>query len=182
MLGYNTKKLKIGLKMAIEANNCVVAISYDVKEAGTTEIVDSNRDSAPLEFITGIGQIIPGLENALVGMNAGESGDILVKAADAYGDINPDALQEVPRDQFEGIELEEGMMLYGQGEGGQTIQVVVKSFNDDMVTIDYNHPLAGKDLMFTVDVLEAREATEEEVATGQVGGAHCNDGSCGCGH
>ena len=168
--------------MAIEANNCVVAISYDVKEAGTTEIVDSNRDSAPLEFITGIGQIIPGLENALVGMDNGEEGEILVNAADAYGDINPDAVQEVPKDQFDGIELEEGMMLYGQGEEGQTVQVVVKSFTDDTVTIDYNHPLAGKDLMFNVTVLEAREATDDEIAAGQVGGAHCDDGSCGCGH
>lgn len=168
--------------MAIEANNCVVAISYDVKEVGTTEIVDSNRDSSPLEFITGIGQIIPGLEKALVGMEPGENGDILVNAADAYGDINPEALQELPRDQFEGIELTEGMMLYGQGEEGQTVQVMVKAFTDETVTIDYNHPLAGKDLMFTVTVLEAREATEDEVASGQVGGAHCEDGSCGCGH
>jgi FKBP-type peptidyl-prolyl cis-trans isomerase SlyD len=168
--------------MTIEASNCVVAISYDVKEVGTTEIVDSNRDSAPLEFITGISQIIPGLENALVGMKIGEDGVIEVKAADAYGDINPEALQEVPKDQFDGIELEEGMMLYGQGEEGQTVQVVVKSFNDEIVTVDYNHPLAGKDLMFTVTILDAREATEEEVATGQVGGAHCEDGSCGCGH
>lgn len=170
--------------MAIEKENCVVAIEYEVKEAGTTEIVDSNKGGAALEFITGSGQIIPGLEAALVGMDNGENGDILVKAADAYGDIHPDALQEVPRDQFEGIELEEGMMLYGQGEQGQTVQVVVKSYNDETVTIDYNHPLAGKDLMFSVTVLENRAATDEEVATGQIGGGdegHCGSGNCGCG-
>jgi len=167
--------------MAINAKNSVVAIEYEVKEAGTTEIVDSNKGSAPLEFITGIGQIIPGLENALVGMDINENGDILVKAEEAYGQFNPEAIQDVPKDQFDGIELEEGMMLYGQGEQGETIQVVVKSFNDEMVTIDYNHPLAGKDLMFTVSVLDVRDATDEEIATGQVGGAHCEDGSCGCG-
>jgi FKBP-type peptidyl-prolyl cis-trans isomerase SlyD len=167
--------------MAINAENSVVAIEYEVKEAGTTEIVDSNKGSAPLEFITGIGQIIPGLENALVGMDINENGDILVKAEEAYGQFNPEAIQDVPKDQFDGIELEEGMMLYGQGEQGETIQVVVKSFTDEMVTIDYNHPLAGKDLMFTVSVLDVRDATDEEIATGQVGGAHCEDGSCGCG-
>ena len=170
--------------MAIEKENCVVAIEYEVKEAGTSEIVDSNKGAQPLEFITGTGQIIPGLETALVGMAKGESGDIKVDAADAYGDINPEAVQTVPKDQFEGIELTEGMMLYGQGEGGQTVQVVVKSFTDDDVTIDYNHPLAGKDLMFTVTVLDEREATADEVASGQVGGAeeHCDSGSCGCSH
>ncbi len=156
--------------MAIESKNCVVAIEYEVKEAGTTEIVDSNKGSSPLEFITGTGQVIPGLESALIGMSSGESGDIMVNSADAYGELHTEAIQDVPKDQFEGIELEEGMILYGQGEEGQTVQVVVKSFSDEIVTIDYNHPLAGKDLMFNVTVLDSRE----------VGGAHCEDGSCGC--
>ena len=168
--------------MAIEKENCVVAIEYEVKEAGTTEIVDTNKGAQPLEFITGTGQIIPGLETALVGMSKGESGDIKVDAANAYGEMNPEAVQTIPKDQFEGIELTEGMMLYGQGEGGQTVQVVVKSFTDEDVTVDYNHPLAGKDLMFTVTVLDERVATDEEMASGQVGGEHCDDGSCGCSH
>ena len=168
--------------MAIEAQNSVVGIEYEVKEAGSNEIVDSNKGAQPLEFITGKGHIIPGLENALVGMNEGESADILVKAADAYGEVNPEAVQTLPIEQFEGVDLKEGMTLYGQGENGQTVQVTVKSFNDKEVTIDFNHPLAGKDLMFSVTVLSNREATEEEAATGQVGGGHCTDGSCGCGH
>ncbi len=173
--------------MAIEKENCVVAIEYEVKEAGTTEVVDTNKGAQPLEFITGKGQIIPGLESALLGMSKDESGDIVVEAADAYGDVNPEAVQVVPKDQFADIELTEGMMLYGQGEDGQTVQVVVKSFTDDDVTIDYNHPLAGKNLMFTVTVLDEREATADEVASGQVGGGeagHCDsgEGSCGCSH
>jgi len=169
--------------MAIEKENSVVAIEYEVKEAGTTEVVDSNKGAQPLEFITGKGHIIPGLETALVGMNKGESSDVMVKAEDAYGELNPEAVQTIPRDQFEGIDLTEGMMLYGQGEGGQTVQVVVKSFNDNEVTVDFNHPLAGKDLMFSVTVLDERAATEDEAATGQVGGGeHCEDGSCGCSH
>ena len=169
--------------MAIEKENSVVGIEYEVKDAGTNEVVDSNKGAQPLEFVMGKGQIIPGLENALVGMSEGESADILVKAADAYGDVNPEAVQTLPIEQFEGVDLKEGMTLYGQGEDGQTVQVTVKSFNDKEVTIDFNHPLAGKDLMFSVKVLSERPATDEEAATGQVGGGeHCSDGSCGCGH
>jgi len=167
--------------VAIEKENSVVSIEYEVKEAGTAEVLDSNKGGQALEFITGKGQIIPGLETALVGMDKGESGDIKVDAADAYGELNPEAVQTLPKDQFEGIDLQEGMALYGQGENGETVQVTVKSFDDNDVTIDYNHPLAGKDLMFTVTVLDAREATADEATTGQVGGGeHCSDGSCGC--
>ncbi len=169
--------------MAIANENSVVGIEYEVKEAGTTEIVDTNKGAQPLEFITGKGHIIPGLENALVGMEKGESGDILVKAADAYGEVNPEAKQTLPIEQFEGVDLKEGMTLYGQGENGETVQVTVTSFDDKEVQVDFNHPLAGKDLMFSVKVLDVRDATEDEAATGQVGGGeHCDDGSCGCGH
>ena len=168
--------------MAITNKDCVVGIEYEVKEAGTTEVVDSNKGGQPLEFIMGIGQIIPGLEKGLVGMNEGESGDIMVPASEAYGEYNEEAIQTLPVEQFEGVELKEGLTLYGQGEQGQTVQVTVKSFNDKEVVVDFNHPLAGKDLMFSVSVLSAREATADEISSGQVGGGHCDDGACGCGH
>ena len=166
--------------MTITNENCVVGIEYEVKEAGTTEVVDSNKGAAPLEFIIGKGQIIPGLENALVGMAKGESGDIMVSAADAYGEVNPEALQTLPIEQFAGVDLVEGMTLYGQGENGQSVQVIVKSFDDKEVNVDFNHPLAGKDLMFSITVLSAREATADEIASGQVGGPAAG-GSCGTG-
>jgi FKBP-type peptidyl-prolyl cis-trans isomerase SlyD len=169
--------------MTITNENCVVGIEYEVKEAGTTEVVDSNKGGQPLEFIIGKGQVIPGLEKALVGMAQGENGDIMVSAVDAYGDINPEAVQTLPKDQFEGVDLTEGMTLYGQGEDGQTVQVTVKSFDDKEVNVDFNHPLAGKDLMFSVAVLSAREATADEITSGVVGGAaegeSCGTG-CGC--
>jgi len=167
--------------MTITNENCVVGIEYEVKQAGTTEVVDSNKGGAPLEFIIGKGQIIPGLENALVGMAQGESGDIMVTAADAYGDVNPEAMQTLPIEQFEGVDLVEGMTLYGQGQDGQTVQVTVKSFDDKEVNVDFNHPLAGKDLMFSVTVLSAREATADEATSGVVGGAPEAGGSCGTG-
>ena len=171
--------------MTITSENCVVGIEYEVKEAGTTEVVDSNKGTGqPLEFIMGVGQIIPGLEKALCGMNKDESGDMMIPAADAYGEYNAEAVQTLPIEQFEGVELKEGLTLYGQGEDGQTVQVTVKSFTDKEVNIDFNHPLAGKDLMFSVTVMEVRDATPEEISSGLVGGADegcCSTGGgCGC--
>jgi len=167
--------------MIITDKDCVVGIEYEVKEAGKTKIVDSNKGTEPLEFIIGKGQIIPGLENALVGMTKGENGDILVSADNAYGHIDPTAVQVLPIDQFAGVDLIEGMTLYGQEEGGKSVQVVVSSFTDKEVTIDFNHPLAGKDLMFSVTVMSAREATVEEVVSGVIGGEMAEGESCGTG-
>jgi len=156
----------------------VYSIMYSVRDTSTNEEIDSNLGGAPLEFITGHGQIIPGLENELLKMSVGEKGDILVKAIDAYGLYNDEAIQVLPIEQFAGIDLEKGMTLYGTGENGETIQVVVKDFTENDVTIDYNHPLAGKDLLFSVEVVDVRDATEEEISSGIVGG---HGASCGCG-
>ena len=168
--------------MAIEDNK-VVGIEYTVKDAATGEVVDSNVGQQPLEFITGKQQIIPGLEKEIKKMSLGEQADVLVKAEEAYGPKNEEAIQKLPREQFEGIDLQKGMTLYGQGENGETVQVTVVDFNDKEVTIDFNHPLAGKDLMFTVKVVSERDATPEEVMTGQVQkdnhGCGCGSG-CGC--
>jgi len=165
--------------MAIEASNWVAGIKYNLHEKGKNETIDSNTDGVPLEFVMGSGMIIPGLEAGLVGMNEGEEKQIEVPAAEAYGEYNPEAIQMLPKEQFEGIDLEKGMMLYGQDEHGQTTQVVVKDFNDTDVTIDFNHPLAGKDLVFDVIVTTDRPATANEVATGEVGGDE-HGVSCAC--
>jgi FKBP-type peptidyl-prolyl cis-trans isomerase SlyD len=165
--------------MAIEANNWVAGIKYELKEKGKDEILDSNTQDVPLEFVMGSGMIIPGLEKGLVGMSEGEQKQIEVPAAEAYGERNPEAMQILPREQFEGIDLEKGMMLYGQGEDGSTTQVTVADFNDTDVTIDFNHPMAGKDLVFDVLVTTDRPATPDEVATGEVGG-HEHGAHCAC--
>lgn len=163
--------------MAIEDNK-VVSLEYEVRDTNTNEVIDSNKGQKPLQFITGKGQIIPGLENKIKEMNANEEADVLVKADEAYGQRDENATQTLPREQFAGIDLKEGMTLYGQGENGETVQVTVKSFNDNEVTIDFNHPLAGKDLLFSVKILDVRDATAEEAMTGQVVNP---DESCGCG-
>lgn len=164
-------------------SNKVIGIEYTLKDAKTGEQLDSNVGQAPLEFISGKGQIISGLEEKLVTMSENEQADILVEPKDAYGEYNNDAIQTLPKEQFAGIELVEGMNLYGTGEHGETVQVTVKSFTDSDVTIDYNHPMAGRTLMFTVTVLSLRDATAEEIQTGYVGGmAAMAGGCCGGGH
>jgi FKBP-type peptidyl-prolyl cis-trans isomerase SlyD len=161
-------------------SNKVIGIEYTLKDAKTGEQLDTNVGQAPLEFVSGKGQIIKGLEDKLVNMAANEEADVLVEPKDAYGEYSEDAVQTLPKEQFAGIELVEGMSLYGQGEHGETIQVVVKSFDDTNVTIDYNHPMAGKTLMFTVAILSLRDATDEEVQSGVVGGFAAMGGGC-CG-
>ena len=161
----------------------IVSIEYQVKDGD--KVIDSNVGQEPLVFMYGKGQIIPGLEAGIKDMNVGEKADVLVKAADAYGEYNPEATQDVPKEQFAGIDLQEGMTLYGQGEGGQTVQVTVKEIKDDSVVVDFNHPLAGKDLMFTVTLNNVREATPEEAATGipaenQKDECCSTGGGCGC--
>jgi len=171
--------------MAIETNQ-VVSIQYEVLSDG--KVVDSNIGGQPLVFMFGKGQIIPGLETGIQDMAAGEQGDVLVKAVDAYGEYNPEATQDVPKEQFAGIDLEEGMTLYGQGEDGGTVQVIVKEIKGDSVVVDFNHPMAGKDLMFSVTINEVRDATDEEIASGvpaenKVDDSGCCGGgghSCGC--
>jgi FKBP-type peptidyl-prolyl cis-trans isomerase SlyD len=163
--------------MSINENQ-VVSIQYELKDVLTGEILDTNLNAAPLSFILGKGQIIPGLEEKMKDLSLGQTADVSVKAQDAYGVYDSKALQTLPREQFAGLELYAGMTLYGQGEHGETVQVMVKSFNDESVEIDFNHPLAGKDLLFAVTVLDVRDATADELLTGYVGGM---GGGCGCG-
>jgi FKBP-type peptidyl-prolyl cis-trans isomerase SlyD len=157
----------------------VYSVEYTVKNS-KGEVVDSNVGGAPLEFVSQKGQMIPGFEQAVTEMKVGEEKEITIPASEAYGEYREDLVQTLPREQFEGIELEKGMTLYGQGPDGQTIAVTVKDFNDNEVTIDYNHPLAGEDLNFTIKLLNEREATADEALSGQVGGGCSTDG-CGCG-
>jgi len=173
--------------MAIEENK-VVGINYTLTDNESGEELDSNEGQEALEFITGKGQIIQGLEEKISTMNDGESAEVVIEPSKAYGEMDPTLVDEVPVEQFAGIDLEEGMMLYGNGENGQTIQVKVASFDDKNVKIDYNHPMAGKDLMFSITIISTRAATDTEISTGQVahdhGGESCgtDGGSCGCSH
>jgi FKBP-type peptidyl-prolyl cis-trans isomerase SlyD len=166
--------------MAIEENK-VVGINYTLTDNESGEQLDSNEGQEALEFITGKGQIIQGLEEKISTMNDGESAEVVIEPAKAYGELDPTLVDEVPVEQFAGIDLEEGMVLYGNGENGQTIQVKVDSFDDKNVKINYNHPMAGKTLKFVFSIDSLRDATDEEIDTGVVGGLAAT-GGCGCGN
>ncbi|MDD5156542.1 peptidylprolyl isomerase [Sulfurimonas sp.] len=168
--------------MAIKTNQ-IVSIEYEVSDGKS--VVDSNVGDEPLVFMFGKGQIIPGLEEGIKNMLIGDKAEIKVNAADAYGEYNDDAIQEVPKDQFAGIDLEIGMTLYGQGEEGETVQVIVKEIGEENVIIDFNHPLAGKNLVFVVSINNIREASTQELMTGipaeNEHEGHCGTGGGGCG-
>ena len=119
---------------------------------GTT--FDSSEGRDPLEFKVGSGQIIPGLDSALPGMAVGDTKTVEVACADAYGPINPAMRQSVPRDGIpDHIPLDPGTQLQMQTSEGQAIPVTVVEVSDDEVTLDANHPLAGQDLTFAIEVV-----------------------------
>ena len=170
--------LRQGDLMAINENQ-VVSIQYELRDVDSGEVLDSNIDAAPLSFIVGKGQIIPGLEDEIKKLSLNDSEEVKVSAKDAYGEYDEKAVQTLPKEQFAGLELKEGMTLYGQGEDGGTVQVTVKSFDEENVNVDFNHPLAGKDLLFALSVVEVRDATAQELIQGYVGAPE--GGGCGCG-
>ncbi|NMP29974.1 peptidylprolyl isomerase [Thalassotalea sp. M1531] len=157
------------------SNNSVIKLHYAVSDSEGT-LIDSSYDNQPLAVIHGTGFLIPGLEKALEGKEAGEKFEVDVKAEDAYGERFDGYVQTVPKAVMQGIEdLEVGTQLRAStDEGEQT--VIVIDVTEDEITVDGNHPLAGIDLSFDVEILEVREATEEELAHGHV------HGEGGCGH
>jgi FKBP-type peptidyl-prolyl cis-trans isomerase 2 len=115
---------------------------------------DSSQDRDPLEFVVGAGQIIPGLDKALPGMTVGEKKTVNVPATEAYGHVDPNARQSIPRDQIPAdIPLEVGTQLQMQTQDGRTIAVTVINADEQSVVLDANHPLAGKDLIFAIELV-----------------------------
>ncbi|RMD47311.1 MAG: peptidylprolyl isomerase [Aquificota bacterium] len=153
------------------ARNTVVSFNYTLKDKETGEILDSSQlHGQPLTILAGKGEIIPGLEERMMGMKAGEVKEIEVPAAEAYGEKDETLIQKAPREYFQNIPLEKGMPLQAQTPEGQIINMTVVDFDDNEVVVDMNHPLAGKDLVFEIEVVNVREATPEEVLHGHVHG------------
>ncbi|MDD7971536.1 FKBP-type peptidyl-prolyl cis-trans isomerase [Roseinatronobacter alkalisoli] len=117
-------------------------------------VFDSSEGRDPLEFQLGTGAIIPGLDRAIDGMTVGDQKTVTIPSAEAYGEYQPEARQEVPRDQIpDHIPLDPGTMLQMQTPDGRAMPVTVAEVTDQAVTLDANHPLAGKDLTFAVEVV-----------------------------
>lgn len=133
------------------------------------EMIDSSQGREPLEFLQGAGNIIPGLEDELYGMEIGETKNVIVAAEDGYGELDPDAFIDVPREQFPPeIPLEVGVQLQLQDGNGQVMMARIDTVEADRVRLDFNHPLAGKELVFDVKIVGLRDATDEELEHGHV--------------
>jgi len=149
--------------------NTVVAIDYVLKD-DSGQVLDSSDGREPLAYLHGADAIIPGLERALDGKDVGDQLDVAVAAKDGYGERNDALQQNVPREQFDGVDdLELGMQFRVDSNAGPMVVTVI-DIADDMITIDGNHPLAGVNLNFSVTVREVRAATDEEVQHGHAHG------------
>jgi FKBP-type peptidyl-prolyl cis-trans isomerase SlyD len=160
------------------AQDKVVLIHYTLTDDGG-KVLDSSSGGDPLAYLHGQGNIIPGLEKALEGKQAGDKLNVRVEPAEGYGVRDDSLVQQVPRRAFGSVsKVEPGMQFHAQSAQGQMRVVTVTHVQGDMVTVDGNHPLAGEVLVFDVEVAEVRDATGEELEHGHVhgpGGHHHHD-------
>ena len=150
-------------------DNAVVLIHYTLtSDAGET--LDSSAGREPLAYLQGFGNIIPGLEQALLGKKAGDKLKVSIPPAEAYGVRNDELVEVVPRSAFGGApDLEVGMQFQARTPEGMKVVTIVDVSGDE-ITLDGNHPLAGETLHFDVEVVTVRAATAEELEHGHVHG------------
>ena len=149
--------------------NAVVVIDYTLTD-NDGEVIDSSEGAGPLAYLQGAGNIIPGLETALLDKEAGDKIQASIEPKDAYGERVEDMKQEVPKELFGGIDnIEVGMQFESETDAGP-VMVTVVEMGEEMITVDGNHPLAGVHLNFDVTVREVREASKEELEHGHVHG------------
>ncbi len=155
--------------------NKVALIHYTLKnDDGAT--LDSSEGQEPLAYLHGHQNLVPGLEKELEGKTVGDKLNVTVAPEEGYGEKDTQLIQELPRDMFGGVDnIEVGMEFHAQTQNGNQVVEVI-DVAEDTITIDGNHPLAGMNLNFEVEVTEIRDATEEELQHGHVHGA------AGCGH
>lgn len=152
----------------------VASVTYALEVDG--DLVEKTDQSNPLTFLVGVGMMIPGFEQQLLGKSPGDRYDITVAPEEGYGEPDPQAIVDLPKDVFKiDGELQEDMLVEGniipmQDQNGQPLQGVIVEVGDDTVKLDFNHMLAGKTLHFTGEVVDVREATQEEISHGHVHG------------
>lgn len=166
---YNSiYKTQGGTMSLLIGENLVVSMHYKLTDEEGT-VLDSSEGSKPLAYLHGAGNIISGLEKALIGKVEGDSLKVKVEPAEAYGEVKQELIQTIDKSAFQGVEtVEVGMQFNAQTPDGTMLPIMVKEVEDDKVTIDANHPLAGKTLNFDVEIVGVREATKEEVEHGHV--------------
>jgi FKBP-type peptidyl-prolyl cis-trans isomerase SlyD len=148
----------------------VATIDYTLTDE-TGEVLDQSKEEGPLSYLHGFGNIIPGLEAALEGRTTGDALKVEVAPSDAYGERDEELVNAIERERFPQQDIKTGMRFHAHTEHGSRMLTVI-AVDEDEVTIDANHPLAGKKLSFDVKVIEVRDATKEELEHGHVHGAH----------
>jgi FKBP-type peptidyl-prolyl cis-trans isomerase SlyD len=151
--------------------NAVVSINYTLtNDAG--EVMDTSEGREPLTYLHGSNNLIPGLEKEMEGKSPGQDFKVTIPPAEAYGESNPELVQTLSKEMFKGVDnVEPGMGFTAQGPQGEQ-NIVVTAVDGDQVTVDANHPMAGKTLHFAVEIVDVRDASEEEIEHG-----HVHDGS-----
>jgi len=173
--------MKIGI-------NKMVSLTYDLHyDDAEGELIEQATSEKPLSFVFGAGLMLPKFESQLEGLTTGSPFEIGLQDVDAYGELDENAIVDLPKHIFfiDG-EFDEEMIAIGNtvpmmSTSGQRLNGIVLEITDDTVKMDFNHPLAGENLFFKGQILEVREATDEEIAALTSGGScGCGSGSCGC--
>jgi FKBP-type peptidyl-prolyl cis-trans isomerase SlyD len=158
------------------SKNMVASVHYTGTLPDSGEVFDSSEGREPLSFLVGHKQMIPGFEEEIMGAKVGEKKEFTLSSDRAYGDRDEAAVQQIAREQFAQLEeeakLEVGMQLVAQGQEGP-MPFIISELSEEMVTADFNHALAGQALNFNVEIVDLREATDDEQAHGH---AHGPDG------
>lgn len=142
--------------LAIQAGS-LVAFDYTLTDE-SGKVLDTSKGKEPMHYVHGKGQIIPGLEKELAGMTVGSQKKVTVKPEDGYGPVNPQAFQEIPKDKLPPEALKVGTVLTATGPQGQHVPVRVHEIKENTVVMDFNHPLAGKTLLFDIKITEIKPA------------------------
>ena len=156
--------------MMIE-NGLQVSMNYTLTVDG--EVLDQSADGSPLSYIQGAGMIVPGLDESMMGLKIGDKKSVTVTPEKGYGLQDPDAIQKIPREVMQDAgELKPGVMLQGKDPEGQPFRATVTEVGEKEITVDLNHPLAGKTLQFDIEVVGVTVAPKQEAGS---------DHQCGCG-
>ncbi|MCU0485901.1 MAG: peptidylprolyl isomerase [Anaerolineales bacterium] len=155
------------MQQMVVTDDLVVTMAYTLTVEG--EIVDSSEESEPIQFIQGAGHILPALEEEIYGMAVGDEKEVVLSAEEGYGEIDLDAFADIPRSDFPAqIPLKPGVELQLKDQDGEVHYARIESIEGDSVRLNMNHPLAGKELNFYVQIEALRTATEEELEHGHV--------------
>ncbi|HNX55350.1 MAG TPA: FKBP-type peptidyl-prolyl cis-trans isomerase [Prolixibacteraceae bacterium] len=168
--------------------NKMVSLTYDLHyDDAEGELIEQATIEKPLSFVFGAGLMLPKFEASLENLEAGHPFEISLKDIDAYGELDENAIVDLPKHiffidgEFDDEIVQIGNTVPMMSTSGQRLNGLVLEITDDTVKMDFNHPLAGEDLFFKGEIVEVREATDDELAALVSGGCGCGSGSCGCG-